>query len=410
MRILKKIIDRDGTGSVKLLPEEPEDMWHAYNLIRPGDQLLASALRRVTTESSTGSTSSTRIHTTFLISVQRLDFDSHAGELHIAGTIAAENPYTKVGAHHTLDLTLSRPFTLSKADGGWDSVALEALREASDPAARAEVVAVVMQEGLANICLLTEHQTILRQRVEAPIPRKRSGRTADHDKGLEKFFALVLSTLRRHADLSTPATATPSSSKPVLLASPGFTAASFLGHIKSVASTTSDRALQSHLPQFLTVHSSSGHVHALNEILQSPQIQARLSSTRFARETRALDAFLALLRKDDARAWYGPREVERAVARGAVGRGGGVLLISNALFRAPDVAVRRRWVRLVDRVREVEGGEVRVLSEAHESGRRLDGLGGVAAVLTFPLDDLDVSSDDAEGAEAEAEGEGEAER
>ena len=114
-----------------------------------------------------------------------------------------------------------------------------------------------------------------------------------------------------------------------------------------------------------------------------------------------MDDFLTLLRKDDGRAWYGPKEIERAVDKGAVGRGGGVLLISNALFRAQDVAIRRRWVRLVDRVREEEGGEVRVLSSEHESGKRLEGLGGIAAILTFPLEDLDEDDGGEEGEEGE---------
>ena len=107
-----------------------------------------------------------------------------------------------------------------------------------------------------------------------------------------------------------------------------------------------------------------------------------------------MDNFMTMLRKDDGRAWYGPKEVEAAVEKGAVGRGGGVLLISNALFRSQDVAVRKRWVGLVDRVREAEGGEVRVLSSEHESGKRLEGLGGIAAILTFPIDDLDDDDDD----------------
>ena len=102
---------------------------------------------------------------------------------------------------------------------------------------------------------------------------------------------------------------------------------------------------------------------------------------------------MTMLTKDDGRAWYGPREVEMAVEKGAVGRGGGVLLISNSLFRAQDVAVRRRWVRLVDQVRDGEGGEVRVLSSEHESGKRLEGLSGIAAILTFPLDDLEADED-----------------
>lgn len=110
-----------------------------------------------------------------------------------------------------------------------------------------------------------------------------------------------------------------------------------------------------------------------------------------------MDKFLTLMRLDDGRAWYGPREVQRAVDKGAVGRGGGVLLISNSLFRAQNVRQRRKWVELVDRVRDVEGGEVRVLSSLHESGKRLEGLGGVAAILTYPLEDLDEEDDDEEG-------------
>lgn len=93
-----------------------------------------------------------------------------------------------------------------------------------------------------------------------------------------------------------------------------------------------------------------------------------------------------LLRKNDRRAWYGPREIERAADKGAIERGGGTLLISDALFRAKNVAVRRCWVELV---RDEEGGEVRMLSSEHESGKQLDGLGGIVAILTIQLDDLD---------------------
>lgn len=115
-----------------------------------------------------------------------------------------------------------------------------------------------------------------------------------------------------------------------------------------------------------------------------------------------MDDFFYHLRKDTNKATYGPREVESAVEQGAVGRGGGVLIISNRLFRAQDVKTRKRWVSLVDRVKDVEGGEVRVLSSDHESGSRLDGLGGVAALGTFAIVEEDEDEDEEEG-----EGEGE---
>ena len=106
--------------------------------------------------------------------------------------------------------------------------------------------------------------------------------------------------------------------------------------------------------------------------------------------------FMDALYKDDGKTAYGPREVEQAVEKGAVGRGGGVLLISDSLFRAQDVTTRKRWVGLVDRVKETEGGEVKVLSSTHESGRQLEGLGGIAAILTFPLEYLDEDEEDEE--------------
>ncbi|PVI02168.1 hypothetical protein DM02DRAFT_641430 [Periconia macrospinosa] len=410
MRLLKQQIERkDGSGFAVLEPEEPEDMWHAYNLIQPSDLLRARAVRRVTKTSDAGSTASQRVILDLSITVASTDFDIGSGQLHVAGRVASENDHVKLGSHHTLDLELNRKFTLEKGDG-WDSVAVEMLREACDTERRAELWAVVMGEGLANICLITEHQTILRQRVEVAVPRKRKGDAGGHDKGMEKFYSTVLSTLLRHLDLSNPSAKDISQTDktiPLLLASPGFVATAFLSYIKAEATRTTNKPLLALLPNILVAHSSSPHVHSLSEVLASPAITTKLSDTKYARETALMDRFLTLMRQDDARAWYGPREVERAVAKGAVGRGGGVLMISNALFRAQSVNERKRWVKLVDRVKEEEGGEVRVLSSLHESGKRLEALGNVAAILTYPIEDLDESDgEEEEGADKAGDGDG----
>ena len=389
MRLIKQSIDRDGSGSITLLPEEDEDMWFSYNLIRPTDLLRASAVRRVTTESATGSTSSTRVHINLLISVEKLDFDTQSAQLHVSGKIVEETKYTKVGQYHTLDLELNRNFTLQKKEG-WDSVARELVREACDPVKSADVWAVVMQEGLAHLAVLTGHRTVLRQKVEMTVPKKRgTGKQGDHDKALERFFQTTMDTLLRHLDLTT--------NLPILLASPGFTAQAFLKYLFQTASRTGNKALLAQKPNFVIAHSASGYLHSLTEVLQSPEVLARLKDTKYARETKLMHDFMDLLYKDDGKAAYGPREVEQAVEKGAVGRGGGILLISDSLFRAQDVAVRRRWVGLVDKVRETEGGEVRVLSSTHESGKQLEGLGGIAAILTFPLEYVDEDEDEGGG-------------
>ncbi|GKZ32891.1 translation factor pelota [Aspergillus brasiliensis] len=411
MRLIKNKIEHNGSGTVTLCPEEPEDMWHAYNLIRPNDLLRASAIRRVTTTQETGSTSSARVHLTLVIRVKNLDFDPQSSQLHVSGTIVNETAHTKIGQHHTLDLELNRNFTLEKevgADGegvGWDSIAVQMLKDAVDEGGqrRAEAVAVVMQEGLAHICFIGQFQTILKQKVEMSVPRKRHG-GGDHDKawgvgkqGMSKFFQVTLDTLLRQLEFNTNSASLTSSEavRPVLLASPGFVASGFQKYIQSQASTSTP-ALKRLLPSIVVVHSASGYLHSLAEVLQSPAVKTILADTKYARETKLMDDFLDQLRKETNKATYGPREVEFAVDQGAVGRGGGVLIISNRLFRSQDVAERKRWVSLVDRVRDVEGGEVRVLSSDHESGRRLDGLGGVAALLTFPIIDDDIEEEGGE--------------
>lgn len=214
---------------------------------------------------------------------------------------------------------------------------------------------------------------------------------------MNKFYRTTLETLLRQMEFNTSITSASNneSVRPVLLASPGFVAAGFQKYIQSEASTTTP-GLKRLLPSVVVVHSASGYLNSLSEVLQSPAVKNMLSDTKYARETKLMDDFLDQLRKETNKATYGPREVESAVDQGAVGRGGGILIMSNRLFRSQDVAERKRWVSLVDRVRDVEGGEVRILSSDHESGRRLDGLGGIAALLTFPIieDDLDSEEDD----------------
>lgn len=56
------------------------------------------------------------------------------------------------------------------------------LEQACDAAQKADVAAVVMQEGLANLVLVTPAMTLLRAKVEVTIPRKRRGSCTQHEK------------------------------------------------------------------------------------------------------------------------------------------------------------------------------------------------------------------------------------
>ncbi|CAG9585244.1 unnamed protein product [Danaus chrysippus] len=376
MKLVFKNVEKDGSGSIALIPEESEDMWHAYNLIAEGDSVTASTVRKVQTESSTGSSTSNRVRTTLTIRVENIDFDTQACMLRLKGRNIVENQYVKMGAYHTLDLELNRKFTLCKIL--WDSVALERVEMACDPAASADVAAVVMQEGLAHVCLITPSMTLVRSKIDVTIPRKRKGFVQQHEKGLNKFYDAVMQGILRHIDFSIV--------KCIIFASPGFVKDQCFDYIMQQAIKTDNKLLIDNKSKFLLVKASSGFKHSLKEVLQEPSVINKISDTKAASEVKLLESFYTMLQLEPAKAYYGKKHVERANEAMAIE----TLMISDKLFRCQDIQQRKEYVAIVDSARD-NGSDVRIFSSMHVSGEQLDQLTGIAAILRFPMPELEDS-------------------
>ncbi|KAI1303665.1 Protein pelota -like protein [Halotydeus destructor] len=384
MKLLFRQIDRDGKGHVGLVPEEAEDMWHTYNLVQVHDSIRASTIRKVTLESVTGTTASNKVRTTLKIAIEQIEYDTQACVLRVKGRNVEENQYVKMGAYHTIDLEMNRKFVLFKTD--WDSIALERIETACDPTQNSDLAAIVMQEGLANICLIMSSMTLTRAKIEVNIPRKRRGNCAQHEKGLTKFYDQIIQAIVRHINFDVV--------KCILVASPGFVKDHFFEYMMLQAVKLDMKVLIENRNKFTLTHSSSGFKHSLKEILTDPLIQSKLVDTKAAGEVRALEDFYKMLHHEPSKAFYGIKHVEKANEFEAIDR----LLISDNLFRNQDPVTRRRYVALVDSVRE-KNGDVKLFSSLHPSGEQLDQLTGVAAILRFPVPELEdegMSSSDGE--------------
>ena len=62
---------------------------------------------------------------TLSIRVESLFYDVQVSTLRVNGRNLTESKFIKLGAFHTLDLELNRPFVIEKEE--WDSVSLERL-------------------------------------------------------------------------------------------------------------------------------------------------------------------------------------------------------------------------------------------------------------------------------------------
>ncbi|KAH0902495.1 LOW QUALITY PROTEIN: hypothetical protein HID58_041998, partial [Brassica napus] len=371
MKIVRRDFVRDGPGSVKMVAEDSDDLWYAYNLVSTGDSVMAVTFRKVQREVPGGGRDSERVRLKLEVHVEEVDYDKDASVLRIRGKNILENEHVKIGAFHTLEIDLKRPFVLRKAF--WDSLALDTLKQASDPAASSDLAVVLMQEGLGQIFLVGRSS---RARIETSIPRKHGPAIAGYESALKKFFENVLQAFVKHVDFSVVRCA--------VIASPGFTKDQFHRHLLLEAERRPLRAIIENKSRIILVHTNSGYRHSLGEVLNAPNVMNLIKDTKAAKEVKALNDFFTMLSNDPARACYGPKHkllMNEWQSKHA-------LLITDELFRNSDVKTRKKYVDLVESVKD-SGGEAFIFSSMHVSGEQLAQLTGIAALLRFPLPDLE---------------------
>ncbi|KAG1363405.1 protein PELOTA 1 [Cocos nucifera] len=374
MKLVRRDLVSNGPGSVKVVPEEDDDMWHAYNLICVGDSVLAVTVRKVLREMASGGRDAERVKLKLEIKVESVDYDKEGSVLRIRGKNILENEHVKIGQFHTLEIEPHRPFVLRKDI--WDSMALDVLQQACDPSASADLAVILMQEGLAHLFLIGKSITTTRSRIETSIPRKHGPAIAGYESALKKFFENVLQALLKHIDFKVV--------RCVVIASPGFTKDQFRDYLLLEAERRQLRSIIENKSRLILAHSTSGYKHSLKEVLDAPSVMNLIKDTKAAQEVRALKDFFSMLSNDAARACYGPKHVEVAHERMAIQ----TLLITDSLFKNSDISTRQKYVKLVDSVKD-SGGTVHVFSSMHVSGDQLAQLTGIAAILRFPLPDLE---------------------
>lgn len=387
---------QDGVeGAVRMTADSLEDLWHAFNLVAVGDEVTSLAIRKMQRESKTGSVDSQRVKVNLTIRVLSVDFDPQGEELRLAGAVRSEIEGIRLGSRHTVTLVPHRQFTLQKE--AWDSVSIERLKEAgADAASQADLWAVLMNDGLAQLCHVTGGMTIVKARLETHIPKKGAPQALLGARRVrEHWYEQLLAAIGRHINFEVL--------RCVVLAGPGFTKDAFWEWLTATALKRDMRELKQSKPKWVLAHASSAYTHALRQVLGDPAVAARVAETRAGAEVAALREFVQTMADDADRVTYGLRHVTVANEQQAIEK----LLVVDSLFRAQHVQRRAQYVGLVESCKEA-GAKVRIFSDQHVSGAQLAQMSGVAAILRFPLPmlneiDDELEEDDADGDDDDVE-------
>jgi protein pelota len=160
---------------------------------------------------------------------------------------------------------------------------------------------------------------------------------------------------------------------PIVVLGPGFVKNDFVKYVREKAKDIADVIVD-------VKGVNTAGLAGIQEALRSGVLAKTLKNIRIAEETRLVEEALARLGRNTTDVTYGTNEVKRATEYGAVER----LLVADTMLREASDQERTVIENIMRNV-ETKGGQVTVISTEHEAGAKLQGLGGIAALLRFQI-------------------------
>ena len=346
MKVLKKEL-RFSEGEISLVTESLDDLWHLKYILEPGDLAYAYTKRRIEGATDKLRPEKEAKKTVRLgINVEKVEFHKFSNRLRIHGTIVDG---IDAGAYHTLNIEEGTDLSIIK---NWKNDQLERIREAQIAARRPRVIIATIEEGEASIGVVrqfgVEESSSLRQSLGKGEGNRRN-----------EFFGELAAQLKWAAEKV----------EAVILAGPGFTKEDFLEFI---------RAREPELAKKISLEDTSSiGVSGFQEVLRRGAVDRIMQESRIGREATLIEELMKEISMS-GKAAYGMEDVRNAQSMGAVE----TLLIADELLRT-----ERESDSIDSFLRDVEHsqGRIVVFSTEFEPGRKLDSLGGIAALLRFKV-------------------------
>ena len=345
-----RLIHRDPTtGLLKLRLETSSDIWRLARLVRPGDLTGASTTRR-DPEAPEGAPAAQRERRRvwLVVRAEQVEFHEFSRHVRITGPIV-EGPFD-IGRHHTLDLT----------DGEEVSV-LKPELTSGDRALLDEGLAVRTEPRLVLAAVDWGESTIVRLRGRSIDPVADVNRTLagkryaigqaqkDREGYVEQLVELLLKELPE--------------AQALVIAGPGF--------LKEELAKRLIERLPSARSKTKVVPTAESGRSGVQELLRSGRAGEILAGSVAAEEADLVEQLTRAV-GGGQRAAIGPVEVGEAVDGGAVE----TLLVSESLLVDPTAT------GILDRARGGRG-RVFIVRDDSEAGKRLTGLGKIAAILRY---------------------------
>jgi len=343
-----KVLHQDRfKGEIKMQVEVSDDLWHLYNILTPGDLVYASTYRREEAKSDKiRAERGEKKRMTLGIRLEKVEFGEFDNRLRLLGVIE-EGPQD-VGAYHTLIMEEGEVLSVIKQQ--WKPSQLDRVRRAVEDSKKPSVMFISLDDDEATVAVMRQFGVQRLADIFAGGHGKMYATKEDGD-----YFGEIIAKAKQAY----------SPGVPIVILGPGFAKETLIAKGKEKEPEMFSKAC--------LYHTGQSGMTGIQELMKRGMCTEVLKDSRVAEETELVEKLLEQVGTDGF-ATYGPKEVRDAAKAGAVEQ----LLILDSLVREKDVEALMRSV-------EDARGRVTIVSELHEGGKKLESLGGMAALLRYKV-------------------------
>ena len=336
----------------KVKTENIDDLWYLSHIIDKGDLVKGQTIRKIKLGKKEEKPKITKKRVFLTIEVEKTEFKENL--LRIYGIVREGPEDVPKGSHHTLSLSIKENITIIKEK--WLGFQLDKLKEAAS-AKRPNILICILDREKALFALSKRKGYDILSSIEGDVEKK-----AEKTIPKSSFYSEIIKILEGYSNKYKV--------KNIIIASPAFWKEELIKHLK-------DHELKD---KIVLATCSSVSRNAVNEVLKRPEVNEILKQDRIAKEIKIVEELLVEISKRGLAA-YGIKEVNLAAEMGAVKD----LLITDSFITKTREKGNYDKIDNIMKITDQTKGQILIISSEHEGGKKLDGLGGIAAILRFRI-------------------------
>lgn len=343
MKIESNNIDpKSKSGSIKLIPNNSDDIYYLNGIILPGDKVSSYTTRKISLD---GGKTQQKKTLKLEIKVESLESDLDTGIMYIKGKISSENEFVRVGSYHTIDITIGNEFVINKAL--WNNSDIAKIKERCK-----EVPEIGFVIFFDKDCVIS---TISRNEIKVIYKEEIKGKN---------FKNIILNLLKIKEKI-----------KNIVIGSTSEIRNEFY---KALTKEDPSITKLCTVTKLSSDHKGLSNSKTVSKILTDRSVLTSLQNLKFVDDLREIQNFFNCVDQNIDEVCIGLKEVGEAMEYGAIK----TLFVTDKFCRPKTVAEREFSDSFIKRAEGLRA-KICIIPVGLDSGLRLESMGSVGCTISF---------------------------